>query len=227
MKRFFLNFILVVLVSLYGCATAQQNQGSTEPVGSQMQATSGETRNNVKPPDNGTAAKNTLFESKADSVTKMTESQNSIVRTSVEKKDFGDWGVECSPTGSDCKAILKVKNKAGEQAFGLMVQKVKKEGPGSNQFVTAWLPLGTYLPEHTKVFIGDQNEPFLLIAQYCSPQGCFAASKVPESVIAALKKQNSGKVTVSIIKYISNKKMTFSFIQGGFPEAYQYIMKKQ
>jgi invasion protein IalB len=57
--------------------------------------------------------------------------------------------------------------------------------------------------------------------------GCFAASKVPESVIAALKKQNSDKVTVSMIKFTSNKQVTFSFTQSGFPEAYQYMMKMQ
>lgn len=227
MKSLYLYFTLVVLIALYGCQTTPENYNLPEPLSSQGQTNSGAIQGREKPPAAIPASENRLFESEADSAIKAGASQNSTTGTSIEKKQFGGWEVVCNPIGTDCTAILRVKRKAGKQFFALMVKSVYKEGPDAKTLVTAWLPLGFSLPDPAKIYIGDQNEPFQLFAQYCTAQGCLVASNAPDSIVSALKQNPGGKVTISMIQFTSNKQIKFSFTQSGFPEAYQYMLKKQ
>lgn len=227
MNRFFLNLIFVILLSLYGCVSTQQNIPPADTAGIQEKTTFLNTQKSEKPTGTTTTRENALLETEADPETMMTESPDSVSETSAVKKEFGDWNVECDPAGANCAAILRINNRAGKQVFVLMVQEVELEDSASKPAVTAWLPLGVYLPEHAKVYVEKHKEYFSLIAQYCTSQGCIAESDTPDSLVDALREQNSSKVSVSIIRFPASKQITFSFTQSGFPEAYRYIMEKK
>lgn len=228
MKTLQIYLMIAVLLSIfffYGCQAIKALPSPSSPE-SNVSQPSTQAKPHPQQTEDVTVEEKPLFEPESDLLQWENESQGSTSSLSLEKHKFGSWIVECTSSKNKCLATLKVKDKAGELVFGLLIQQGKNGGGAAAEpVITAWLPLGIYLPEPVMVFIGESETPFLFTAEHCWSQGCFASSNTPDSLVSALLKPGTTKIAVSTLQYSTNKKITFAFPQSGFLQAYQFMVK--
>ncbi|MBF0380189.1 MAG: invasion associated locus B family protein [Magnetococcales bacterium] len=132
---------------------------------------------------------------------------------------FDDWEIECLDDHG-CLAAHKVYLDSGRQ---LMLLSVKISDNGEPPLITLVLPLGFYLPDQVRMYMGANSVYHKFTVQHCIDKVCVALADNPSRLIHVLTQKEDEKAAVVLQKLNRNKLFVINFSRRGFTESYAYL----
>jgi len=112
----------------------------------------------------------------------------------IVRDTFGDWEVRCAPDGNDCFMYQLAMDPQQNPVAEISLLKLPAGGEAAAG-VTVVTPLGTLLPTGLDLQI-DSGEIRKYPFAWCSQVGCFARFGLNTASVDAMKRGNSGKLTL-------------------------------
>jgi invasion protein IalB len=145
---------------------------------------------------------------------------NNGARTS-EVKAVGDWSLECFKPAFDegaCQIVHRVVSGQGSQV--VLVFSLAASAADVPANVQIALPLGLALSRGVQVLIGSEYQNHVPLSR-CTPQGCLIEGTLTSALLAAMRKERAGMMTVTDERGEAIK-LPFSLI--GFSDAYTQMI---
>ncbi len=213
-----LVILFLSLSALYGCETFPEDLSWLDPTtGEQSQPAAA-----VEKPDVDAAGEGVIL--KADSgkqISQTKDSQQTVAAKPTSKK-FDDWFVRCS-AADGCMMLQQLRVKSGQLLFQITVKPINEDIPPRVEIV---LPLGFYLPDQARLYVGASDAYHIFTVQKCVSEGCQARANNSTRLLAAMR-QGTDKAKVVIRSRDERKPVNIAFSRRGFVPAYEYMMSLQ
>ncbi|HMQ92982.1 MAG TPA: invasion associated locus B family protein [Amaricoccus sp.] len=138
----------------------------------------------------------------------------------IVRDTFGDWQVRCAPDGNDCFMYQLAMDPEQNPVAEISLLKLPAGGEAAAG-ATVVTPLGTLLPPGLDLQI-DSGEVRKYPFAWCSQVGCFARFGLSTASVEAMKRGNSGKMTLVSVG-APQSPLTLAVSLNGFTKAYDSL----
>ena len=138
----------------------------------------------------------------------------------IVRDTFGDWQVRCAPDGNDCFMYQLAMDPEQNPVAEISLLKLPAGGEAAAG-ATVVTPLGTLLPPGLDLQI-DSGEVRKYPFAWCSQVGCFARFGLSTASVDAMKRGNSGKMTLVSVG-APQSPLTLAVSLNGFTKAYDSL----
>ncbi|MBF0445324.1 MAG: invasion associated locus B family protein [Magnetococcales bacterium] len=132
---------------------------------------------------------------------------------------FDDWEIECID-GHGCVTAHNVYLDNGRQ---LMRLSVKINENGDPPLITLELPLGFYLPDQVRMYLGTNTVYHKFTVQHCVGQVCVAFADNASRLISVISENEHDRAAIVLQKLDRSKLFVINFSRLGFSKAYVYL----
>lgn len=138
---------------------------------------------------------------------------------SVSEKAFGKWTLQCLPESAPdprCQIVHRLMSEDGKQS--VLVLSLARTSDGATKLQMA-LPLGFSIQEGVRIVFGGGFATIAGVSR-CTVQGCLVEGDGAPEMIAAMKAEKQGAVTV---RTMQGEEIALPVSLDGFSEAYAQL----